>query len=249
MNRRGISKEWYEFKLLLGSVPPLWMTAMVVSVIAMNLLANKSVNLPFSWLALDCGILVSWVCFLAMDTLTRHFGPKAATELSVVAVVMNLAACLFFFLASRIPGIWGESYVEAGEAVNLALDNTFGGTWYVLLGSTIAFLVSAVVNNFLNYFIGRRFKRNPDGFAAYACRTYLSTAAGQFVDNLTFALIVSHVFFGWSLTQCLTCAATGMVAELLCEVAFSRYGYAVCRRWRAEDVGRAYLDFREGKAS
>lgn len=247
--KNGISKEWREFRLLLRSVPPLWLTAMVVSVIAMNLLANKSVNLPFSWLALDCGIIVSWICFLAMDTLTRHFGPKAATELSVVAVATNLVACLLFYLASRIPGTWGESYVESGAAVNLALDNTFGGTWYVLMGSTIAFLVSAVVNNFLNAAIGRWFRKNPDGFAAYACRTYLSTAAGQFVDNLTFALIVSHFFFGWTLTQCLTCAATGMVAELLCEVLFSRYGYAVCRRWREQDVGREYLELRKGKAA
>ena len=39
-----------------------------------------------------------------------------------------------------------QSFVEGSETViNTALDYTFGGTWYVLLGSSIAFLVSALV--------------------------------------------------------------------------------------------------------
>ncbi|MDY5937614.1 MAG: VUT family protein, partial [Bacilli bacterium] len=67
------------------------------------------------------------------------------------------------------------------------------------MGSTIAFLLSAFVNNFLNYLVGKLFKKHPDGFLAYASRTYISTAIGQFVDNLTFTLIVSHFFFGWTM--------------------------------------------------
>ncbi len=237
-----IKREMREFGLLLRSTPSLLTSLFVISLIAMNLLANKSVTLPFDWLALDCGIIVSWVAFLSMDILTKHFGPKAATEISLLAAAVNLAVALFFFLASLIPGVWGESYVEGSEAViNTALDRTFGGTWYVLLGSTTAFIVSAVINNTLNYAVGKLFRK--DGFLAYACRTYISTAVGQFADNIVFALIVSHVFFGWTLTQCVTCAATGMVAELLCEVAFSRLGYVTCKRWREADVGREYFEY------
>lgn len=39
--------------------------------------------------------------------------------------------------------------------------------------------------------------------------------------NLIFALIVSHNFFGWTLTQCIMCAFTGAIVELLCEIVFS----------------------------
>ncbi len=242
-----MKREAARMGLLLRSVPAGMTALLTVSVITMNLLANKSVSLPVDWLALDGGVLVSWMTFLAMDILTKHFGPKAATEMSVFAAAMNLLACLFFYLASRIPGQWGMAFETADPATaNAALDGTFAGTWYVLLGSTVAFLLSAGVNNFLNYAIGRSIRKNPDGFGAYAARTYISTAVGQFVDNMTFALIVSHVFFGWTMVQCVTCAATGMVVELLCEVVFSRLGYSVCRRWKREGVGRAYLDSLEG---
>lgn len=239
-----LKSELYELKLLFRNLPPVTFAVFVISVITMNLLANKSISLPFDWLALDCGIIVSWISFLSMDVITKHFGPKAATEVSIAAVFLNLLCCLFFFLASHIPGMWGESYVEGSEAIlNGALDRTFGGAWYVIFGSTTAFIASAFVNNFLNHMVGRLFRENPDGFFAYACRTYISTAAGQFADNLIFALIVSHFFFGWTMTQCVMCALTGMIAELLCEALFSRLGYAMCVRWRHDNVGAQYLDY------
>ncbi len=233
-----------ETKLLLSSVPPFTFALFLLSVFAMNLLANKSLDIPLEWLALDCGITVSWASFLCMDVLTKHFGPKAATTLSVIAALVNLFLCLLLFLSSLIPGTWGAFY-DFGEepVINDALDSTFGGTWYVLLGSSVAFLASAAINNFSNWGIGKIFKKHPDGFLAYACRSYVSTAVGQFADNLIFAFIVSFFFFGWSPLQCVTCALTGMVAELLCEAAFSPLGYRICRRWKRDGVGEQYLDF------
>lgn len=236
--------EWREFRLLLRSIPGLVTALFILSVFSMNLLANKSISLPVDWLALDCGIIVSWFAFLTMDMVTKHFGPKAATELSVLAILVNLVFCLIMFLGSLIPGMWGESFVEGSEdVINTALNNTFGGTWYVLAGSTLAFGVSSFVNNFLNFGLGRLFAKNPDGKAAYFMRSYVSTAVGQFVDNLIFALVVSHIFFGWTLVQCITCSLTGMVAELLCEVVFSYFGYATCKKWKRENVGEQYFAF------
>lgn len=237
-----LKREWREFRVLMRSVPPLVLTLFIMSVFSMNLLANKSIDLPFEWLALDCGIIVSWFAFFTMDILTKHFGPKAATEMTVLAIAVNLFFCLLLFLGSVIPGMWGESYVEGSEDIlNHALNATFGGTWYVLLGSTVAFLASAIVNNFTNYGIGNMFSKKPDGLVAYVMRTYVSTAIGQFVDNITFALIVSHHFFGWTLLQCVTCALTGMVAELLCEVVFLYPGFAITRNWKKNAVGEEYL--------
>ena len=274
-----LKTELHEFELLLRSVPSAITVLFVMSVFAMNLLANKSVALPFDWLALDCGIIVSWLSFLTMDMIVRHFGPKAATELSVFAILLNLFWCMIFYVGSIIPGSWGESYVAGSEALlNSALDNTFGGTWYVLAGSTAAFLLSSVVNNFVNWGIGKRLgdcnfvdrgvsdHNSSDrgvsdhsssdrgvservsgrrGFGSYALRSYLSTAIAQFVDNLTFALLVSHIFFGWSLLQCVTCSLTGMVVELLCEVGFSFFGYRICRGWEQKRVGEEYFKYRK----
>ncbi len=219
-----------EFRVLLRTVPPILVTFMVLSVVGMNLLANKSIDTGLDWLALDCGILLSWLIFLTMDVLTHCYGPRAATLLSLTALAANLFMALIFFIASRIPGVWGESFVEGSEGIiNSALDNTFGGAWYVILGSSVAFAVSAVINNFLNYGIGRLLKKDLT-FGRFALRSYVSTFAGQFADNITFALIVSKVFFGWTLTQCFTCALTGAVVELLFEIFFSPLGYRISKK-------------------
>ena len=243
---KKVKKEFNEFRILLKSVPSIVIVLFVMSVFSMNLLANKSISIPCDWLALDCGIFVSWFAFFTMDIVTKHFGPKAATELTVLAIIVNLFFCLLLFIGSVVPGMWGAADIEdSKELLNGALNRTFGGTWYVVLGSTAAFLVSAIVNNLSNFGIGKLFKKNPDGLAAYVLRTYVSTAVGQFIDNLTFALLVSHFFFGWTLLQCVTCAVTGMLVELLCEGIFFYPGFAITRRWKKNAVGEEYLKLEE----
>lgn len=142
-----------EFKILLRSIPATVVTLFVVSVVCMNLLANKTL-LQLDWIALDGGILISWLSFMCMDMITKHFGPKASNQVSILAVGINLLTCLIFFVASAIPSNAGDFN---------AFDGIFGGTWFILLGSTIAFLASAIVNNALNHMIGTAFRKNPDG--------------------------------------------------------------------------------------
>jgi uncharacterized PurR-regulated membrane protein YhhQ (DUF165 family) len=175
-----------------------------------------------------------------MDIITKHFGPKASNTVTVLAVMINLLTCLIFFVASIIPS-------NAGDFS--AFDGIFGGTWFILLGSTVAFLASAGINNTLNWLIGKQFKKNPDGKLAYAMRTYVSTFIGQFLDNFIFSLIVfvgfAPVFwdgFSWTPLQCASCALAGAIAELIMEIVFSPIGYRITRRWQRENVGSAYLD-------
>lgn len=228
-----------EFRNLLRTVPPLLVTLMVLSIVGMNLLANKSINTGVDWLALDCGILFSWLTFLTMDVLTHNYGPRAATMLSLAALALNLFMAGMFYLASLVPGVWGESFVEGSEnVINGALNHTFGGTWFIILGSSVAFIASAILNNFLNYGIGRLLKRDT-GFGVFAVRSYVSTFLAQFADNLIFALLVSKIFFGWTLLQCFTCALTGAVMELLFEVVFSPVGYRVSNRIRRKQAAAA----------
>lgn len=242
MNR--IKHEFKEFQLLLRSVPSYLLVIFTVSVFAMNLLANKSISGLPNWLSLDAGIIVSWFAFLTMDMITKHFGPKASSQISIFTILIVLIFCFFFYLGSVIPGVWGESFTEDGninEAINNALNQTFGGSWYVLLGSTTAFIASSLVNNFCNWGIGKAFKKNPDGPVSYFLRSYISTSLGQFLDNMIFALIVSHIFFGWTILQCVTCSLTGMAVELLCEIIFSYPGYLLCKKWKKEDLGKEYF--------
>lgn len=225
--------------VLLRSIPATVVALFAVSVVSMNLLANKTL-LQLDWIALDGGILISWLSFMCMDVITKHFGPRASNRISVLAAAINLLACLIFCVASLIPS-------NAGDFS--AFDGIFGGTWFILLGSTVAFLASAVINNWLNWLIGKSFTANPNGKLAYAVRTYVSTFIGQFMDNLIFAVIVFMFFapifwdgFCWTLLQCVMCSLTGAVAELLMEVVFSPIGYRITCKWQQENVGRAYFE-------
>ena len=47
-----ISDSFAEFQLLIQSVPTVTFALFIVAVFSMNLLANKSVDLPFNWLSL-----------------------------------------------------------------------------------------------------------------------------------------------------------------------------------------------------
>ena len=237
-----IKKEKEATAILLRCIPATVVTLFVVSVICMNLLANKTL-LQLDFIALDGGILISWLSFMCMDIITKHFGPKASNRISILASGINLLTCLIFYVASAIP-----SNANDYDAFN----GIFGGTWFILLGSTIAFLSSAMINNFLNFLIGSAFRKNPDGKLAYAMQTYISTFIGQFLDNFIFSVIVfvgfAPVFwegFHWTVLQCAMCALTGALAELVMEILFSPLGYRIVKKWKADSVGKEYLDYIE----
>ena len=235
-----LKKEKEETVILLRCIPSTVVSLFVVSVVCMNLLANKTL-LQLEWIALDGGILISWLSFMCMDIITKHFGPKASTKVSILASAINVLTCLIFFVASAIPSVVDDYS---------AFDGIFGGTWFILLGSTIAFLSSAALNNMLNWSIGLAFRTNPDSRLAWRMRTYISTFVGQFFDNFLFSLIVFVGFapifwdgFHWTVLQCATCALTGAVAELIMEILFSPIGYRIVTNWKANSVGKDYLDY------
>lgn len=234
-----IKREIKDTIVLLRNIPSLVFSLFVISLIAMNLLANKSVNLKYDFLVFDCGIIISWIAFLTNDVITKHFGPKAAIKVSIVGIIINLLICLLFYLASLIPGVWSECFLDGSEdVINNALNKTIGGTWYVVLGSTIAFILAIIVNNICNYLIGKLVKKN--NFLTFALRSYISTFISQFVDNFIFSLLVSHIFFGWTILECVYAAIFGMLLELICEIIFSPIGYKICKRWDKLGIGEEY---------
>ena len=237
---RLIQRELEDYRLLLRSVPGLVITMFILCVVLMNFLANKEF-ISYKYLALDCGFLLSWISFLCMDIICKHFGPKPAIKISILAVGANLLVCIIFKLISMSPGHWGQFYETGSQQVNDALNATVGGTWYVLLGSSIAMLCAAVTNSGLNHLVANSIESS--GFRAFATRSYISTCGGQFVDNFVFSTIVSVHFFGWTWAQVFFCSLTGAIMELLCEVIFSPMGYRVCERWERENVGETYLEY------
>lgn len=236
-----IKREMEDYRILLRNIPGLVITLFVISVIMMNLLANKEF-ISVKYLALDCGFALSWVSFLCMDMICKRFGGKAAAKISILAMAINALACAIFWLLSLSPGMWGEYYSTGSMSVNDALNQTIGGSWYVVMGSSIAMVCAAVANSTINHSIAKHLKTR--GFKAFAVRSYVSTGIGQFIDNFVFAAIVSLHFFGWTWTQVIICSVTGAVMELLCEILFSPIGYRVSKKWEEENVGEQYLEYR-----
>lgn len=232
-----------DYKILLRNIPSPTVAFFVLSVVCANLMANKEL-VNFGFVALDCGFVFSWVMFLCMDVICKRWGAAASVKVSLLALGANLAVCGAFALLSLAPGMWGEYYSTESLQVNDALNATFGGAWYVVLGSALAFLTSSVVNALLNSAVGRLVGGR--GFVPFAVRSYVSTIVAQMVDNLVFATVVSKVFFGWTWTQVVVCSLIGAVCELLCEVLFSGIGYKIVCGWERDDVGREYIAFREG---
>lgn len=245
-----IKNQWTDVKILLRNIPSLTITLFVVSVVCANLLANKEL-INYEYIALDCGFAFSWVMFLCMDIICKRWGAKASVKVSILALIINLAVCVIFFLLSKTPGHWGKFYdysaIEHVTAlqVDKSLNSTFGGSWYVVLGSATAFFTSSIVNAVINHLIAKHLKT--DGFAAFALRSYISTLLAQFADNFIFATIVSKIFFGWTWTQVLICSVVAALFELLCEILFSGIGYKIVKNWETENVGSAYLEYKKSK--
>ncbi len=232
-----------EVEVLVNNIPSIWVGFFFLSVVGMNLLANKSIDMKVDWLAIDAAFLFSWLSFLTMDIITKRFGPRASNIISFIALFGNLLCAFIFWIASIIPGYWSNSEAAGhSDAINEAFDKSFGGSWFIIIGSSAAFLSSAIFNNILNWLIGKCFKGNPDGFLAFALRSYISTALAQFLDNLVFASIVSLNFFGWSVSQLFTASFMKMFAETIFEIIFSPLGYLYLKHMEKEKIGKEYID-------
>lgn len=237
--KERMKKEIHETKVLLHNIPTLIVTLFVVSVICMNILANKTL-IQLEWIALDGGILISWLSFLCMDLITKYFGLKASNKISILAALINLLTCLIFYIASLIPS-------NANDYT--ALNSILGGTWFILLSSTIAFLCSAFINNIINVLVNSLLRNRTSNKATFMISSYTSTFIGQFLDNLIFSILVFVIFapifwngFHWTILQCITCALTGAFLELLLEVIFSPFGYKILTKWEKNNLGVEYLD-------
>lgn len=227
MIKSFLTAEYREYCSILKRVPSLLLTLLVLSVVSMNLLANKEL-FRADWIALDCGFLLSWIPFLIMDALCKVYGGKAAAKISILAIVINLLLFAVFKLVSLTPGMWGAYYDTGSEVVNEALNATVGGSTWIVLGSALAMAVSSVVNSAVNMSVAHLLKN--DNYRSFAVRSFISTFVSQFVDNLIFATVVSMTLFGWSLKQSLICSLTAACFELLMEALFSGLGYRIARK-------------------
>lgn len=230
MLKNFLRTEFEDYKVLLRKVPALVLTVFVLTVVSMNLLANKEL-FHTNWIALDCGFALSWIPFLIMDCICKVYGGKAATKISILAIAVNLLMFGIFKIISFTPGMWGAYYSTGNLEINEALNATIGGSTWIVLGSAFAMLVSSIVNSIINMSIAKLLSH--DRYRDFAVRSFISTGIAQFADNLVFATVVSIPLFGWNFRQALACSLTCAGVELVLEICFSRLGYKLVKNWES----------------
>lgn len=222
--------------ILLRSIPVFVTIIFIVTVISMNLLAKITiVSLP--WIALNAGISISWLSFLILDVVTKHFGAKASNILSMIAMLVNLISSGILFILSLI-------FHEK------ELDLFLGGAWSILAASSIAFILSALTNNYMNVFVGKKLINKVSDKSSFTIRTLISTFFGQVVDNFIFVFLAFMVFplipraaqVHWTFFQCLGCSVTCAILELISELIFTPFGYKIAKKWQEKNVGMEYIE-------
>ena len=221
--------------LLFKAVPKSVVILFCLVVVGMNILAQyQMVSLPF--LAINYGITISWIAFLILDIVTKHFGAKASNYISILAISINTVVGLIFYLISI--------FIH-----NPYIDIFAFNAWSIMIASTIAFIISSFANNYVNAFIGKKIKKNPDGKLAFFLRSYVSTFLGQIVDNFLFVFLAFYIFpfipnaiqVRWTIWQCIGASIFGALIELASELIFSPIGYRIVNRWKRNKVGEEYI--------
>lgn len=248
-------KDW---KMLFRSIPSIVVGLFLVSILGMNLLANKFLLTGGAWISVTWGLLLSAIPFLICDIVTKTYGPKATIKLNILGLIVSLGMTLIFLFVSVMPefgdftSYWHGNFTY-GE-IGFGQGGVMRASWYITLASSIAFILSGIINAIVNAGVGKLFHKNPDSRVAFMARSYSSTLIGQFVDNFLFIFLAFGIFgnmaAGWSgdvcvanLTAGLGAGLVGAVVELLMEVFISPVGFRICKKWKKDFVGKDYLDY------
>lgn len=219
----------------LRAIPSVMLAMFCFAIVLMNVLANKTI-FQNDWLAIDGGIIITWMVVVIMDLVTAVCGPRISIRMCIFGTLISLLASLLFFIVSVIPG----------SAEFEAFTKVLGGTWFIIVAGTISFIVSSSMNALINYTVGKKFKKDPYGKTAYSVRSAVSTFISQVFDNFTFNALAFALFapifwdgFHWTILQCFTCALLYGVLELFIEFVLFPLAYKIYKNWlkkRAEEV-------------
>jgi len=227
-----------DYKLLLENVPTLMTLMFVVSTIAMNVAAAKII-FNIGGAVFTGGFIISFMPFLAMDTVTRRLGARASIMLNVLSALFNVLFVIFMAIVAAIPT----------ETPYLEFNYIFSGVWFIVLASTVAFVVSGVANSLINAAIGKLFGNDGVKAVEFYSRSFISTFIGQAIDNFLFIYISYGIFAPiiWgsdrvSVLGCIGTAVVGGFIELLLEVVFGPLALHIVKVWEHNNVGHEYIE-------
>lgn len=230
MKSKNIFKEFIN---QIKSIPVLIMVIFTVTIVVMNLIATKTIY-QNDFIAIDGGIILMWLVVILSDLVTTAKGPKATICMTIFGIAVNLVASLIFYLVSLIPG--GPNFDAFKEVL--------GGSFFIIISSTISFICSSTLNAFLNHGIHGLFTKNYEGKLAFSVCCQVSTLISQILDNFLFNILAYVLFaplflgeFKWSLTQCIFCALLYAAISMFIELVLLPLLYKIYRSLiKKEDI-------------
>ncbi|WP_143306133.1 queuosine precursor transporter [Chitinophaga vietnamensis] len=145
---------------------------------------------------LTAGVLLWPLEFVMTDIVNEYYGPKAVRRISYTAVILISYAFLMFLVAIGVPpaDFWVNSSAAQGVPdMQVAFNNIFGQSMWIIVASLTAFLVSQIVDVTVFHRIKKR-----TGEKHVWLRATGSTVVSQLVDSFIVLFIAFKVGRGWS---------------------------------------------------
>lgn len=162
-------------------------------------------------LNLSAGVILWPIVFVMTDVINEYFGTKSVKFLSYLAVGIILYSFLMVFGAIWLaPNDWWNSVsgmvdgdpVRSISHMNVAFQKIMGQGLWIIVGSTVAFLVGQVVD----VAVFHRIKKLT-GEKKIWLRATGSTLISQFIDSFVVLFIAFYIGADWDLVRVLAIGA------------------------------------------
>lgn len=168
---------------------------------------------------LTAGVILWPVIFIMTDIINEYFGVKRVKFLSYMTVGLILFAFVMIYGAiyitpndwwANISGVDDSNASHSVNNMNLAFRKIMGQGLWIIIGSTVAFLVGQVVDVFVFQKI-----RKITGEKKVWLRATGSTLVSQFIDSYVVLLIAFWIGSDWELVRVLAIGTVNYIYKFV----------------------------------
>jgi queuosine precursor transporter len=217
-----------------------------VNLVLTNVVAGKLFQVPFfNDVALSVGDITYPITFLITDIVAEIWGKRRARFIVFMGFFMNVFMLGVVKIALRLtPHIYwvvpGNAYgYTSVEAYQSAFESVFGSSFFLILASMVAYLISQLIDVHIFHF----FKRLTRGKMLWL-RNNGSTMMSQVIDTFIFWTIFLYIGVGVEFATCLNVMIASYCFKwllALCDTPFCYLGVwfiqRVCRVKKEDDEG------------
>lgn len=173
-------------------------------------------NLGFS---LTAGVILWPIIFVMTDIINEYFGLRGVRFLSYMTVILILFGFGMIYLAMAVaPDLWwdtvsGIDEIDEGRSItsmNIAFQKIMGQGLWIIIGSTIAFLIGQIIDVHVFHRI-----RKWTGEQKVWLRATGSTLVSQFIDSFVVLIIAFYIGSDWDLVRVLAIGTVNYVYKFV----------------------------------